>query len=79
MSSDKKSVKTAEPIRPKFCVGPHMTPGNAYECSKCLKISLQLHMSEKLYYIDFNFKCLVMYLYSCTRTPAPAQRRTSRS
>ena len=21
------NVKTAEPIRPKFCVGPHMTPG----------------------------------------------------
>ena len=25
------NVKTAEPIGPKFCVGPHMTPENVYE------------------------------------------------
>ena len=24
------NVKTAEPIGPKFCVGPHMTPGRVY-------------------------------------------------
>ena len=28
------NVKTAEPIGPKFCAGPHMsmTPGNVYGC-----------------------------------------------
>ena len=25
------NVKTAEPIGPKFCVGPHVTPGKVYE------------------------------------------------
>ena len=25
------NVKTAEPIGPKFCVGPHMTPENGHE------------------------------------------------
>ena len=28
------NVKTAEPIRPKFCVGPHVSPGKVYEWSK---------------------------------------------
>ena len=28
------NVKTAEPIGPKFCVGPYMTPGKFYERSK---------------------------------------------
>jgi len=28
------NVKTAEPIGPKFCVGPHVTPGKVYEWSK---------------------------------------------
>jgi len=27
------NVKTAEPIGPKFCVGPHVTPGKVYEWS----------------------------------------------
>ena len=25
------NVKTAEPVRPKFCVGPHVIPGKVYE------------------------------------------------
>ena len=25
------NVKTAEPIGPKFCMGPHVTPGKVYE------------------------------------------------
>ena len=25
------NVKTAEPIGPKFCVGPHVTPGKVYK------------------------------------------------
>ena len=28
------NVKTAVPIGPKFCVEPHVTPGNVYEWSK---------------------------------------------
>ena len=32
------NVKTAEPIGPKFCVGPHVTPGKAHELKKNLKI-----------------------------------------
>ena len=32
------NVKTAEPIGPKFCVGPHMTPGKVYECSELRKV-----------------------------------------
>ena len=32
-----KNVKTAEPIGPKFCVGPHVTPGKGYEWSKFQK------------------------------------------
>ena len=34
------NVKTAEPIGPKFCVGPHMTPENVYE-KKNSAMSLQ--------------------------------------
>ena len=28
------NVKTAEPIEPKFCVGPHMTPEKVYGYSE---------------------------------------------
>ena len=31
------NVKSAEPIRPKFCLRPYMTPGNVYEPSKFKK------------------------------------------
>ena len=33
------NVKTAEPIGPKFCVGPHMTPGKVYKLSKFKKFA----------------------------------------
>ena len=43
-------VKTAEPIGPKFCVGPHITPGKVYERSKLQKfVSKSLKMREKKY------------------------------
>ena len=32
------NVKTAEPIGPKFCVGPHIIPGKVYGCSELQKI-----------------------------------------
>ena len=28
------NIKTAEPIGPKFCVGPLVTPGKVYKCAK---------------------------------------------
>ena len=31
------TCKAAEPIAPKFCVGPHMTTGKGYGCSKLQK------------------------------------------
>ncbi len=31
------NIKTVEPIQPKFCAGPYMTPGKVYECSKSQK------------------------------------------
>ena len=34
------NVKTAKPIRSKFCVGPHMTQGKIYEWSKFQKLVL---------------------------------------
>ena len=45
------NVKTAEPIRSKFCVGPHVAPGQVYEWSKFqifvyIKIRLSLIFSE---------------------------------
>ena len=44
------NVKTAEPIGPKFCVGPHLTPGKVYGCSK-----LQKCVSKSFCFL-FNFK-----------------------
>ena len=37
-------VKTAEPIRPKFDVGPHVTPGKVYEWSKFQKFVFKSFM-----------------------------------
>jgi len=33
------NVKTAEPIGPKFCVGPHVAPGKVYKWSKFEKFA----------------------------------------
>jgi len=35
------NVKTAQPIKPKFCAWPHMTPGKVYGWLKILKLKLQ--------------------------------------
>ena len=51
------NVKTAEPIAPKFCVGPHVTPGEVYECSKFQKISL----NQNSIVIKF-WKCTIFFL-----------------
>ena len=36
------NVKTAKPIGPKFCVGPHMTPGKVY--GRFQKTTLKLNL-----------------------------------
>ena len=43
------NVKTAEPIRPKFCVEPHVAPGKVYEWLK-----LQIFVSIKIRF-SLNF------------------------
>ena len=53
-------VKTAEPIRPKCFVGPHMIPGKVYTNSQNFKnlypkICIQKSVSKNLYPKDFEF------------------------
>ena len=43
------NVKTAVPIRTKFCVGHHMTLGKIYEWSKFFKICLQQKLTDYSY------------------------------
>ena len=43
-------VKTAEPIGPKFCVGPCVTPGKIYGCSDLQKVE------SKSFWFLWNFK-----------------------
>ena len=45
------NVKTAKPIGPEFCVGPHVTPGKVYEWSKFQKL-----MFKSFIFIKF-WKC----------------------
>ena len=40
--------KTADPIEPKFCVGPRMSPGNVYECSELQKVVCKKKQVSKL-------------------------------
>ena len=42
------NVKTTEPIGPKFCVGPHVTPGKVYEWSKSKNLCIQVFYSCKI-------------------------------
>jgi len=46
------NVKTAEPIGPKFCVGPNVTPGEVYELPKLEKFVF------KSFYFFLFFKIL---------------------
>ena len=45
------SVKTAEPIGPKFCVGPHMTPGNMGRV-----------MDDRIFK-NLHFLCYLIFIY----------------
>ena len=57
------NVKTTEPIGPKFCVEPQMTPGKVYGCSK-----LQKCVSKSfLFFVKF-WKCAKKY-YSFVIAP----------
>ena len=51
------NVKTAEPIRPKFCVGPQLAPGKVYQLSKFLKFAI------KSFYILYNvvYFCFILF------------------
>ena len=46
------NVKTAEPIGPKFCVGPHMTPGKVYKTSRLGKKLLE--NSRNLFFLKMS-------------------------
>ena len=55
---ESNNVKTHEPIGPKFCVGPHLTPGrviNNQNLKNCLK---QNWIFENPYFFfDFVLQC----------------------
>jgi len=51
------NVKTAEPIRPKFCVGPHVVPGKVYEWSYEYGIPV-------IYSLVFLLSGLTLYIFS---------------
>ena len=64
------NVKTAEPIGPKFCVGPHVTPGKVYGWSNFQKFaSIKIRFLKILKFHEFFFNkiriifcfCLSMY------------------
>ena len=52
------NVKTAEPIGPTFCVGPHMTPGKVYGCSELQKVLFNFFVlsKRKCWKIEHIFK-----------------------
>ena len=52
------NVKTAEPIGPKFCVGPHVASGNVYEWSR-----FQKFVSNKIRFLS-NFEIHEIFLWN---------------
>ena len=42
------NVKTVQPIGPKVCIGPHVTPGKVYELSKLKNMWLQVFIFVKI-------------------------------
>ena len=49
------NVRTAKPIGPKFCVGPHMTPGKIYGKSKFRKSTKFLFKIRKTFLFVLQF------------------------
>ena len=68
------TCKAAEPIAPKFCVGPHMTPGKVYGCSKLQKFVSKvfdfcksLKMREQIWVNPRNFFIVNFYTFTFQR------------
>ena len=56
------NVKTAEPIGPEFCVGPHVTQGKVYDWSKFQKFA---SIKSKVYEIfSWNPRNYFLYLFT---------------
>ena len=63
--------KTADPIEPKFCVGPRMSPGNVYECSelqKVVSISFWFLWKEMSLYKKLRFSNPHIFAIQCRRS-----------
>ena len=54
------NVKMAEPIRPKFCVGPHVAPGKVYGQSDFNYVILKYFYLKLLNFAKF-WKCAKKY------------------
>ena len=62
------NVKTAELIGPKFCVGPHMTPGKVYGWSKFQKLFYTNLIFIKFWkYNNFFYNIRKLYCF-CFKT-----------
>ena len=64
------NVKMAEPIGPKFCVGPYMTQGKVYEWS-IAKISLQQNLIlikfRKFTITFYKIRDIFFYCFQCSQ------------
>ena len=62
------NVKTAEPIGPKFCVGPYLTLGKVYRWSKFQKLAvnkIRVSLNLKIYeFIFYNLRTFLFLFYS---------------
>ena len=47
------NVKTSEPIRTKFCVGPHVTPGKVYGPSNLKYVILECFYLKIFDFVKF--------------------------
>ena len=57
------NVKTTESIGPKFCVGPHVTPGEVNEWTKIQKFVLKCFIFVKNIMKSANFFCFCFKMY----------------
>ena len=62
-----KIVITAEPIGPKFCVGPHMTPGKVYESSKLLQNSIFIKFKKSTIFLIKSANYLFVFVLQYTQ------------
>ena len=64
------NVQTAGLIGPKFCVGPHMTPGKIYRRLKFPKICFQQNSIFIKFWNSHIFLCKIHELFFTTRCKA---------